>query len=107
MDKNLILNEFSHALGYRETEFLEFTQVYGIKEVSLLVKEFNTIQERVYDHIWEITKPDKKLTVIEIETISEQFLRLHYEWMSQLGITAIHRWLLWMCWHEGILKIKE
>ncbi len=104
MDKNLLLNEFSNQFGYREEHFLEFTETYGITNTESLIAEFKEIQEKVYDEIWEFTKPDKKLFQKEIKEISEKYLKKNWNWIDQNGMDAINRWLTWMCWHEGILK---
>ena len=104
MDKNLLLNEFFNQFGYNKEHFLEFTDTYEIANVESLIKEFSGIQDKIYDAIWKLTKPDKKLSEKEIKEFSNKYLKENWNWIDQIGIDAVNRYLLWMCWHEGILK---
>ena len=96
----MFLNQF----GYREIHFLAFTKTYKITNVKALTKEFKEIQEKVYDAVFEYTNTDQELSQIEIKEFSENYLKENWNWIDQIGMDAINRWLIWMRWHGGILK---
>ena len=105
--KNDLIDKFSASMGNSEKKFIEFAISNGISNYKALIKEFTLIQNSVYDYIYKITEPNLQLTTREIETISTDFCKSKIEWIDSKGIKAVNRWLIWMCWHEGILKKDE
>lgn len=104
IDKNQLLDLFSSSMGNSEYKLIEFAKSNNIQNCSTIVEEFKTIQNEIYDYIFKITEPDIQLSATEIEEASVQYCTKTYTWINETGIKAINRWLIWMCWHEGILK---
>jgi hypothetical protein len=107
IDKNELLNNYSASMGNSEHKFISFAKDNGINNYTVFIDEFKSIQNQVYDYIVKMTEPDLKLSAEEIEAISYKFCASNIEWMNSKGIKALNRWLIWMCWHEGILKKDE
>ena len=86
------------------TQFLIQKNIYDFTHKTVLeaLKEKNPTP-----YIYKITEPNLQLTTREIETISTDFCKSKIEWIDSKGIKAVNRWLIWMCWHEGILKKDE
>jgi len=103
-DINILLDKFSYHFGNKTNDFLEFAQENGFRNPELIIKDLQTIQNDIFNYIWEITSPDKRLKGTELQKISEIYLTGKYKWINEIGIEAINRWLFWMTWHEGILK---
>nr|WP_321453186.1 hypothetical protein [uncultured Carboxylicivirga sp.] len=107
IDKNELIDNYSESMGNRESGFIEYATKNGISEYRALIQEFKSIQNQVYDYIYKITEPNKQLTAQEIESISFEFCTSIIDWIDKKGVKAVNRWLIWMCWHEGILKKNE
>ena len=107
IDKNDLINYYSSSMGNSENKFIDFAISKGITDYKNQIKEFTLIQNQVYDHIFKFTEPNLKLTSQEIESLSREFCKSHFKWLDSKGIKALNRWLIWMCWHEGILKENE
>ena len=103
-DINILLDKFSYHFGNKTNDLLEFAQENGFENPELIIKDLQTIQSDIYNYVWEITSPDKRLTGTEIQIISQKYLTGKYNWINEMGIEAINRWLFWMTWREGILK---
>jgi len=104
IDKNELIDHFSASMGNSEERFIAFANDKGINDYKSHIDEFKSIQTLLYDHIFKITEPDLKLSAQEIESISFEFCQSKIDWINSKGIKALNRWLIWMCWHEGILK---
>ena len=101
--KNNLLKVFLSQFGIGE-----FAEAYAVKN-SLdnyqdIINEFKLMQNNIFDYIWKITESNKQLTTHEIETICATCCFEHYQWINETGLKALNNWLLWLCWHEGILK---
>jgi len=107
IDKNELIDNYSASMGNRERDFIEYATKNGITAYEELMKEFKSIQNLVYDYIYKITEPNIQLTAEEIESKSFDFCNSNVAWIDKKGIKAVNRWLIWMCWHEGILKKNE
>ncbi|MFD2247004.1 hypothetical protein [Pontibacter ruber] len=103
-DKNDLIDKYSSHFGNKEQEFLQFAHEHEIANAAMMVKEFQAIQHDLYSHIYEITEPNVTLTETELELASIIYLKNKYDWINSKGISALNRWLVWMCWHEGIIK---
>ena len=75
----------------------------NIKNYQECINEFKLIQENIFDYIWKITEPNKQLSAYEIEKICATYCFEHYQWINEIGLKALNSWLIWLCWHEGIL----
>jgi hypothetical protein len=104
IDKNELIDIYSVSMGNAEERFVTFANDKGISDYKSYIDEFKSIQNLLYDYIYKITAPDLKLSAQEIESISYQFCQSNIDWINSKGIKALNRWLIWMCWHEGILK---
>ncbi|GAF05995.1 hypothetical protein [Saccharicrinis fermentans] len=107
IDRNELLDQFSAPMGNSENKFIDYAKSNGIVDFKELILEFNTIQSMVYDYIYKFTEPDLQLTGDEIEVICHDFCENKIDWINDKGIKALNSWLIWMCWHEGILKKNE
>lgn len=107
IDKNKLIDNYSASMGNRERDFIEYATKNGITEYEELIKEFKSIQNFVYDYIYKITEPNIQLTAKEIDSKSVEFCKSKIDWINKKGIKAVNRWLIWMCWPEGILKKNE
>lgn len=107
IDKNELIQQFSAPMGNTEKNFVEFAQANRIDDYPQLIEEFQAIQNQVYDFIYQMTEPDVQLSSQEITGICREFCRLKVDWINEAGIDAVINWLLWMCWHEGILKQEK
>jgi hypothetical protein len=107
INKNDLIDKYSASMGNTERNFIEYATKNGITEYGELIKEFKSIQNMVYDYIYKITEPNIQLTAEEIDSISFEFCKSKIDWINKKGIKAVNRWLIWMCWHEGILKKNE
>ena len=103
-DKNILMEKFSNHFGNKKKEFLEFARGKGFKDPDLIIVKLENIQEDLFNYVWEITMPDKKLNSADLKTVSENYLKNKHPWINEIGIEAVNRWLFWMCWHEGILE---
>ena len=103
-DKNILLEKFSNHFGNKKREFLEFAQEKGFENPDQIIENLENIQDFLFNHVLEVTMPDKNLNANELKIISENYLKNKYSWIDETGIEAINRWLFWMSWHEGILK---
>jgi len=104
IDKNKLLDLFSSSMGNSEYKFVEYAELNNIQNYNTIIEEFKSIQNSLYDYIYKITEPNIQLSATEIENISLQYCTKNYIWINEIGVKAINRWLIWMCWHEGILK---
>ena len=104
IDKNLLLQKFVKDFGLDTEGFIVFCNKNGIDEPNVLVEEFKSMQNQIYDKIWEITEPDLQLDSKEILKISNDYLVCNFEWIDQNGIKVLNNWLMYMCWHDGISK---
>jgi len=102
-DKNNLLYVFLSQLGIGELAKV-YAEENGIDNYQDAINEFKLMQKNIFDYIWEITEPDKKLSQHEIETTCAVYCFEHYQWINEIGLKALNSWLLWLCWHEGILK---
>jgi hypothetical protein len=103
-DKNELLDKFSAPLGNSENKFIEYAAAHNIIDHMVLIEEFKSVQNQTYDYVYTITEPNLQLSAGQIEKISYNFCKRHFNWINDKGIAAVNRWLIWMCWHEGILK---
>ncbi|MBD8348964.1 hypothetical protein [Dysgonomonas sp. HGC4] len=104
IDKNDLLNLFSTSMGNSEYKLIEYCESNDFKNYSTIIEEFEAIQNDIYDYIFKLTEPNIQLSGVEIEEISFQYCTQKYSWVNEVGVKAINRWLVWMCWHEGIFK---
>lgn len=103
IDKNTLLALFSSSMGNSEQKFIEYVESNEMENWTVILDEFKLIQSQIYNHIYKITEPNIRLSGTEIENISIEYCSENYTWMNEIGMKAINNWLVWMCWHEGIL----
>jgi len=104
IDKNLLLEKFSKNFGLDTDGFIDYCIEKEIANPELLIAEFEAMRNQIYDKLWEITKPDLQLSSEEILKISKDYLASNYKWIDESGIKTVNNWLLYMCWHDGLLK---
>lgn len=106
IDKNELIDLFSSSMGNTEDKFVEYAVSRKI-DYQNLTAEFKAIQNQVYDYIYQITEPNIQLVASEIEKVSYDYCSKNINRINDKGIKAINRWLIWMCWREGISKKNE
>jgi hypothetical protein len=102
--KNKLLDIFSYEFGNRGNDLFQYCLDNGIEHFAYIKAEFDSIQNDLYRYIDKITPHNKQLTPIEIQAKAAEYCKMKYNWINDSGIEALNRWLIWMCWHEGILK---
>jgi len=102
-EKNNLLKFFLSQFGIGNIAKI-YADENRINNYEDVVDEFKQIQKNIFDYIWEISEPDKQFNAHEIEEVSAIYCFEHYQWINKVGLNALNNWLLWMCWHEGILK---
>jgi hypothetical protein len=101
--KNILLKLFLFQFGIEDV-FINYAIKNDIDNYQEIINEFKFIQKNIFDYIWRITEPDKQLSAHEIEIICATFCFESYQWINEIGLKSLNNWLIWMCWHEGILK---
>jgi hypothetical protein len=101
--KNILLNLFLSQFGIEDV-FINYAIKNGIDNYQDIINEFKSIQKNIFDYIWKITEPDKQLTSFEVEEECAMYCFENYQWINEIGLKALNNWLIWMCWHEGIIK---
>ena len=102
--KNLLLDLYSCCFGNHEDVLIEYSIKNNILQYQDVINEFKSIQANIFNYIWKITEPDKQLTSFEIERECAIYCFENHQWINEVGLKALNKWLIWMCWHEGILK---
>ena len=104
IDKNQLLNIYSSHLGNNKNDLLEYGKRNGIKNIEDIKNEFSDIQSELFDYFWKKTAPDGQLYYDEIKCQTFEYCDKKYKWMDDTGKKSLLRWLVWICWHEGLLK---
>jgi hypothetical protein len=86
---------------------IEYSIKNNIVDYQSIIQEFKSIQNGIFNYIWKITEPDKQLSIFEIEKECAAYCFENCSWINEMGLKSLNRWLIWMCWHEGILKNDE
>lgn len=102
--KNLLLEKFFKTFDLDKQGLIRFCTENNIDNSSFIIEEFEEIRTKIYDHLWKITEPNLRLNADEIVANSCKYLKDNYKWIDDDGIKSVNNFLLWMCWHEGILK---
>ena len=102
--KNILLSIYSSHFGNNEKEFIEYSLENNITNYQDIIQEFISIQNSVFSHILKITEPNKRLSAFEIENECSMFCLKNHKWINEEGLKFLNKWLIWMCWHEGVLK---
>ncbi|MDR1527788.1 MAG: hypothetical protein LBS46_09020 [Dysgonamonadaceae bacterium] len=82
----------------------DFKTKNNIENFDEIIDEIKNIEISIYDYIWENTKPDKQLSASEIEEKFDSYCFEHYQWIDEAGLKSLKYCLMYMCWHEGVLK---
>ena len=104
IDKNIILDKFSSTFSIAKGEMQNYFHENCYKDFKAIYKELADMRIRVFDFLLVKTQPNLQLTEHEIIASSEMFLRENYHWIDKKGIKSVNNHILWMCWHEGLLK---
>lgn len=104
IDKNKILAKFSTTTSIAKEEMQDYFKSNGYENFEAVYAEFNQIRESVFAYLWKITEPNLKLTRNQIMSTSADFLKERYSWIDEEGIASFRDYILWMCWHEGLIK---
>jgi Glu-tRNA(Gln) amidotransferase subunit E-like FAD-binding protein len=103
LDKNKILKKFSSTFFIDEEKMKNYFQDNNLENFAETLKEFENMRNNTFNVIWNKSEYSQ-FTNKEIENLSEKYLKENHAWIDEEGIKAVNNYLLWMCWHEGILK---
>lgn len=102
--RNSLLDKFFKTFDLDKDGLLIYCNQNNINQTDVIILEFEKIRTDVFDHIWNITEPNIRLTPDEITKISHRYLKENFPWINEVGIKSVNNFLQWMCWHEGIMK---
>ena len=102
--RNELLQKFFITFDLDKEGLTNFCLKNNIENISEIIAEFKDIRKEIYDYLWQITEPNLKLLPAEIVRFSKIYLMEHYIWIDDQSIKSVNNFLLWMCWHEGIMK---
>ena len=103
MDKNKILKDFSNTFFIEKEEMKSYFENNDLDSFDEILKEFEDMRKNTFNIIWDKSE-HLQFTAKEIENLSKKYLIENYSWIDNVGIKAVNNHLLWMCWHEGIIK---
>jgi len=104
INKNELLNIFSNTFQIERQEMQDYFIKNSHDNFEIICKELEDMRVNLFDFIWKETEPNLTLTSTEIITLSEKYLQENYSWIDETGIKSVNSHILWICWHEGILK---
>jgi hypothetical protein len=104
IDKNQLLNIYSYHFGNKEKDLFDYGSRNGIKNINDIIDEFSSIQNELFNYFWKRTGPNIQLTDEEIKQQAKEYCNNKYKWINEVGMEALLRWLIWMGWHEGLMK---
>lgn len=80
-----------------------YFQEHNYNHFESIYKEFESMRRNVLEYLWKETEPDIQLSQHQIVDLSKKYLEENYPWINKQGIKSVNNYLLWMCWHEGLL----
>lgn len=104
MDKNEILREFSGTFFIEREKMNNFFEKNNLENFDEILNEFESMRAKAFDFLWNESESKINLTSKEIEDLSRTYLSNNYPWINDAGIKAVTNHLVWMCWHEGVMK---
>ncbi len=102
--KNIILNKFSSTFWIEKEKMQSYFKQKGYNDFESVYGELEEMRVRVFDFLLMKTEPNLQLSEHEIVELSVTFLKENYPWINKKGIKSVNNHILWMCWHEGLLK---
>lgn len=103
MDKNFLLDQYSHSVSNNETALKHYCLSNDVEHVDQLIAEFNSMQRYLLEYVQENTEDGDKHTPDEVAEMTAEYCKKRYPWINPMGIHAMNRWLMYKCWDEGIL----
>lgn len=104
VDKNKILIKFSTTCWIEKEKMRKYFERKGYSSFEDLYNELQEMRGNLFNYLFKITEPDIQLTDKEIVNVSEKYLKEHYSWIDKKSIKSVNNHILWMSWHEGLLK---
>jgi len=103
LDKNKILKKFSSTFSIDGEKMKSYFEDNNLENFDEILKEFEDMRTDTFNIIWNKSE-HSQFTSKEIENLSEKYLKENHFWIDEEGIKTVNNYLLWMSWHEGILK---
>lgn len=98
---NEALRRYSHAMGNRKADLSDYLADVGEAErLDDLVAGFRALQNGLFARA-EAENGGKPVSGKTLESMAMSLM--DPEWLDDRGRTALVEWLVWMCWHEGLL----
>ncbi len=103
MDKNFLLDQYSHSGGNNAIALKRYCESNDIQNFLLLTLEFESMQKYLWEHISELSVEEERFTPDELASITAEYCNRKFNWINQMGIHAMNRWVVSRCWKQGIL----
>lgn len=94
---------FSSTFFINGEKMKEYFETNNLENFDEILKEFEEMRIDTFNMIWK-ESTHLQFTNKEVESLSKKYLKENYPWINDVGIKAVNNHLLWMCWHEGIIK---
>lgn len=94
---------FSSTFFINGEKMKEYFETNNLENFDEILKEFEEMRIDTFNMIWK-ESTHLQFTNKEVESLSKKYLKENYPWINDFGIKAVNNHLLWMCWHEGIIK---
>ena len=88
-------------MGNRKADLRAFLETAGqVERLADLVADFQSLQSALFARA-EAEKAGRPLSAATLEAIVMS--ANEPQWLDDQGRAALVEWLVWMCWHEGLL----
>lgn len=102
--KNTMFRIYMEKFGFNNDAVIAYAAENSINDYEKLLKEFSVVENKVIDNMWEISKPNKQLTPEEIRSATFLFCSDNFSWLDEESSSSLNSRVMYISWHEGILK---
>ena len=103
IDINAALDVFSHPTGNRPAELKALLhEQSNAAEIELVEERFRRTQNALYQLVIQRVE-ENGLSASELTILVKEYSKDYLANLDDIGRYALTRWLVWMCWHEGLL----
>ncbi|SEW38574.1 hypothetical protein SAMN05421841_2482 [Chryseobacterium wanjuense] len=94
---------FSSTFFINGEKMKDYFETNNLENFDEILKEFEEMRIDTFNMIRK-ESTHLQFTNKEVESLSKKYLKENYPWINDVGIKVVNNHLLWMCWHEGIIK---
>ena len=102
-DLNDLIDIYSQPMANARSSLADHIEANGIDaspdEVAASIRE---LQNDLLGRVWT-TDTGVTYDLGELDEIVCEYSRSERPWLNDKGRNGLLRWLIWMCWHEGLL----